>query len=207
MKWMLIHTFSIVEGFNTLRSVKSHVTEVSSVMTANVSDPSTNGGNPSQQPPSSMANTNAVPVTSPPMPPTTSACQLSPPQPVNTLQQHNYSNIQQPAAVMPSVLSQQLNQPTSQRPSGPNSLPSNNSPAAGSGSPFAGATATTFSGSASNGDIGGGTGGGAFSRSAVRPRTPTNNQGNKTLPHLLANDVIQKLDWCKSFYIFNTYIF
>ena len=207
---MLMHTFSIVEGFNTLRSVKSHVTEVSSVMTANVSDPSTNGGNPSQQqPPSSMANTNAVPVTSPPMPPTTSACQLSPPQPVNTLQQHNYSNIQQPAAVMPSVLSQQLNQPTSQRPSGPNSLPSNNSPAAGSGSPFAGATATTFSGSASNGDIGGGTGGGAFSRSAVRPRTPTNNQGNKALPHLLANNVIQRnqLDWCKSFYIFNTYIF
>ena len=204
-----MHTFSIVEGFNTLRSVKSHVTEVSSVMTANVSDPSTNGGNPSQQPPSSMANTNAVPVTSPPMPPTTSACQLSPPQPVNTLQQHNYSNIQQPAAVMPSVLSQQLNQPTSQRPSGPNSLPSNNSPAAGSGSPFAGATATTFSGSASNGDIGGGTGGGAFSRSAVRPRTPTNNQGNKALPHLLANNVMQRiqLDWCKSFYIFNTYIF
>ena len=204
---MLMHPFSILEGFNTLRSVKSHVTEVSSVMTANVSDPSSNGGNPSQQPPSSMANTNAVPVTSPPMPPTTSACQLSPPQPVNTLQQHNYSNIQQPAAVMPSVLSQQLNQPTSQRPSGPNSLPSNNSPAAGSGSPFAGATATTFSGSASNGDIGGGTGGGAFSRSAVRPRTPTNNQGNKALSHLLANNVIQKLDWCKSFYIFNTYIF
>ena len=108
---------------------------------------------------------------------------------------------------MPSVLSQQLNQPTSQRPSGPNSLPSNNSPAAGSGSPFAGATATTFSGSASNGDIGGGTGGGAFSRSAVRPRTPTNNQGNKALPHLLAINVIQKLDWCKSYYIFNTYIF
>ena len=159
-----------------MRSVKSHVTEVSSVMTANVSDPSSNGGNPSNQLPASVTSSTVAPTGAVISSSTTAACQLSPPQPVNTLQQHNYSNIQQPAAVLPTVLHQQL-PPSSQRPSGPNSLPSNNSPAAGSGSPFAGATTTTFSGSVSNGDIGGGVGGGAFSRSAVRPRTPTNNQG------------------------------
>ena len=152
-------------------------------MTANVSDPSSNGGNQSNQLPSSVASAVAAPaVTTAASTTAIAACQLSPPQPVNTLQQqqHNYSNIQQPAAVLPTLLHQPL-PPNSQRPSGPNSLPSNNSPAAGSGSPFAGATATTFSGSASNGDIGGGVGGGAFSRSAVRPRTPTNNQGKKIL--------------------------
>ena len=146
-------------------------------MTANVSDPSSNGAvQPSQLPTSMASAVSAATVTT--ASPTTAACQLSPPQPVTTLQQqHNYSNIQQPAPVLPNVLHQAL-PTTSQRPSGPNSLPSNNSPAAGSGSPFAGAMGTTFSGSASNGDIGGGVGGGAFSRSAVRPRTPTNNQGN-----------------------------
>ena len=152
------------------------MTEVSSVMTANVSDPSTNGGNQTNQPPVSVTSSGSVPPTTSIQTSTTAACQLSPPQPVNTLQQHNYSNIQQPAAVLPSMLHQQL-PPNTQRPSGPNSLPSNNSPAAGSGSPFAGGTVTTFSGSVSNGDIHGAVSGGAFSRSAVRPRTPTNNQG------------------------------
>ena len=170
----------ITEGFNTLRSEKSHVTEVSSVMTANVSDPSSNGGNQASQPPISVTSSGPIaPSTTIPTS-TTTACQLSPPQPVNTLQQHNYSNIQQPAAVLPSMLHQQL-PPNSQRPSGPNSLPSNNSPAAGSGSPFAGGTVTTFSGSVSNGDMNGAVGSGAFSRSAVRPRTPTNNQGNNEI--------------------------
>ena len=147
-------------------------------MTANVSDPSSNGAvQPSQLPTSMASAVSAATVTT--ASPTTAACQLSPPQPVTTLQQqHNYSNIQQPAPVLPNVGLHQTLPTTSQRPSGPNSLPSNNSPAAGSGSPFAGAMGTTFSGSASNGDIGGGVGGGAFSRSAVRPRTPTNNQGN-----------------------------
>ena len=145
-------------------------------MTANVSDPSSNGGNQSNQLPTSVTTAAVTPPVTTASASATTACQMSPPQPVNTLQQHNYSNIQQPAAVLPTALHQPLPQ-NSQRPSGPNSLPSNNSPAAGSGSPFAGATATTFSGSVSNGDIGGGVGGGAFSRSAVRPRTPTNNQG------------------------------
>ena len=166
----------ILEGFNTLRSEKSHVTEVSSVMTANVSDPSSNGGNQTNQLPISTTSSGPVAPSSTIQPSTTTTCQLSPPQPVNTLQQHNYSNIQQPSAVLPNVLHQQL-PPNSQRPSGPNSLPSNNSPAAGSGSPFAGGTVTTFSGSVSNGDINGVASSGAFSRSAVRPRTPTNNQG------------------------------
>ena len=145
-------------------------------MTANVSDPSSNGGNQTNQLPISTTSSGLVAPSTAIQPPTTTTCQLSPPQPVNTLQQHNYSNIQQPAAVLPNVLHQQL-PPNSQRPSGPNSLPSNNSPAAGSGSPFAGGTVTTFSGSVSNGDINGGASSGAFSRSAVRPRTPTNNQG------------------------------
>ena len=90
---------SVPDEFNTLRSggagSQSHVTEVSSVMTANVSDPATsgsaNGGQ--QQQLTSVADTNS-------QQPPTQPCQMSsPPQPVSTLQ-HNYSNIQQPAPLV-----------------------------------------------------------------------------------------------------------
>ena len=90
---------SVPDEFNTLRSggagSQSHVTEVSSVMTANVSDPATsgsaNGGQ--QQQLTSTADTNS-------QQPPTQPCQMSsPPQPVSTLQ-HNYSNIQQPAPLV-----------------------------------------------------------------------------------------------------------
>ena len=90
---------SVPDEFNTLRSggagSQSHVTEVSSVMTANVSDPATSGSaNGGQQPQlTSTADTNS-------QQPPTQPCQMSsPPQPVSTLQ-HNYSNIQQPAPLV-----------------------------------------------------------------------------------------------------------
>ena len=83
-----ILVFPLSDGFNTLRSLRSHVTEVSSVMTANVSeDDDVNDA---------VATVAEVPLgrTASPLPP--------PPQPVvSTLQQHDYSNIQQPAPMMP----------------------------------------------------------------------------------------------------------
>ena len=133
------------DGFGTLRSVRSHVTEVSSVMTANVSDPPSSGGGGGGLRPTKQ--------------------QFSPPaQPVSTLQ-HNYSNIQQPSPVLAAAISEPhltRNGPTtsSQRPSGPNSL--NGSPAL-----------VPNGNSASLGVLPGAQQGGAFSRSAVRPRTPT----------------------------------
>ena len=75
---------------NTLRSAHSHVTEVSSVMTANVSDPASSGGQAAAvQDQGPVVNTNVH----------RTSCQMSPPQPVSTLQ-HNYSNIQQPAPLV-----------------------------------------------------------------------------------------------------------
>ena len=68
----------LADGFNTLRSLRSHVTEVSSVMTANVSEDDAVGG---AEAPLGQAS---------PLPP----------RPVSTLQQHDYSNIQQPAPMM-----------------------------------------------------------------------------------------------------------
>ncbi|TRY68528.1 hypothetical protein TCAL_13103 [Tigriopus californicus] len=83
------------DGFSTMRSMQSHVTEVSSVMTGNVSDPSINsadGGldtfNPGDSGARVLAKDHLVP-----------NAQLSPPQPVNTIQP-NYYNIQQPAPVV-----------------------------------------------------------------------------------------------------------
>lgn len=74
-----ILVFPLSDGFNTLRSLRSHVTEVSSVMTANVSEDD------------AVAGAEA---------PLGGASPL-PPRPVSTLQQHDYSNIQQPAPMMP----------------------------------------------------------------------------------------------------------
>jgi hypothetical protein len=92
---LLFNFFSFLsflsDGFNTLRSVRSHVTEVSSVMTANVSEDAADGNGGFQHHPHHQ-HQHVAPVG-----------QMSPPQPVSTLvQQHNYSNIQQPAPVMPS---------------------------------------------------------------------------------------------------------
>ena len=98
------------EGFtsNTLRSAHSHVTEVSSVMTANVSDSpaasgaggggggGSGGGGVDPLVPS---NTPSTPTHSRVAPTHQTNCQMSPPQPVSTLQ-HNYSNIQQPAPLV-----------------------------------------------------------------------------------------------------------
>ena len=66
--------------------MRSHVTEVSSVMTANVSDDQQQQQQQQQQPLG------------------------SPPQPVNTIlpQQHEYSNIQQPAPLMASAVNSQV---------------------------------------------------------------------------------------------------
>ncbi len=67
------------DGFNTLRSLRSHVTEVSSVMSANVSEEAANMNNQNSTPPPSQ-------------------------QPVSDLMmmdQHEYYNVlQQPAHVM-----------------------------------------------------------------------------------------------------------
>ena len=80
-----ILVFLLSDGFNTLRSLRSHVTEVSSVMTANVSEDDVHAA--------AAAAAEGAPLgvgeTSP-----------LPPQPVSTLQQHDYSNIQQPAPMM-----------------------------------------------------------------------------------------------------------
>eukprot|EP00095_Tigriopus_kingsejongensis_P002709 maker-scaffold809_size94238-snap-gene-0.26 protein:Tk02709 transcript:maker-scaffold809_size94238-snap-gene-0.26-mRNA-1 annotation:"myosin-i heavy chain" len=155
------------DGFSTLRSMQSHVTEVSSVMTGNVSDPSTNSADLLAQ---SEDNGN---VTEPRL---IANAQLSPPQPVNTIQ-HNYYNIQQPAPLVPGSHPNHHNGP-SQRLSHhhePNPsdgrqvhrvLPLNSNiqnqalpppppmlPSAGEG--------------------------GAFSRSAVRPRTPPDERIRK----------------------------
>ena len=162
----------LLDGFNTLRSVRSHVTEVSSVMTANVSDPPSSGG----------AGGGAGPQIAPPS-------QLSPPQPISTLQ-HNYSNIQQPAPMLPTPPNGVTSNGHSGRPMGPSSLPSTTASSrnhsaspGGSGSPF--------------GQPGGNPSGpsaqqsgsqqqqqqtetfGAFSRSAVRPRTPQEERMRK----------------------------
>ena len=73
---------SLSDGFNTLRSLRRHVTEVSSVMTANVSEDDVNA----------VATAEASLGQNSPLPP----------QPVvSTLPQHDYSNIQQPAPMMP----------------------------------------------------------------------------------------------------------
>ena len=115
-------------------------------MTANVSDPPSSNGG--LRPPAKQ--------------------QFSPPaQPVSTLQ-HNYSNIQQPSPVLAAAISEpHLTRngltTSSQRPSGPNSL--NGSPAL-----------VANGNSASLGVLPGAQQGGAFSRSAVRPRTPTTDE-------------------------------
>jgi len=153
---------AFTDGFSTLRSVRSHVTEVSSVMTANVSDPASSGGR--LKPPPLQQHQQ----------------QLSPPaQPVSTLQ-HNYSNIQQPSPVLAAAVSDPLlsrnGLTASQRPSGPNSLTGSSNNA----SPFAQLAVTATPAIITNGNthapvaiLPPGVQGGAFSRSAVRPRTPT----------------------------------
>ena len=140
----------VPDAFGTLRSVRSHVTDVSSVMTANLSDPPASGGQNRLKP---------VPLQQ----------QLHPPaQPVSTLQ-HNYSNIQQPSPVLAAAVSEpHLSRngltASSQRPSGPSSLTGSSNNA----SPFSQLAVTATPAVIINGVQGG-----AFSRSAVRPRTPT----------------------------------
>ena len=73
---------SLADGFNTLRSLRSHVTEVSSVMTANVSEDDVNA-------PAASAGAEVAP-----------QGQASPQPVVSALPQHDYSNIQQPAPMM-----------------------------------------------------------------------------------------------------------
>lgn len=114
------------------------MTEVSSTMTANVSDPASSGVGCNGMPPQDQAVTQATATLS------NSLCQMSPPQPVSTLQ-HNYSNIQQPAPLIPTTM---LPRPVMGGPDSP-------------------VTATPAIISATNGE-----GGGAFSKSAVRPKTP-----------------------------------
>ena len=155
---------SFADGFSTLRSVRSHVTEVSSVMTANVSDPASSGGRLKPAPLQQQQQQQ----------------QLSPPaQPVSTLQ-HNYSNIQQPSPVLAAAVSDphlsRNGLSASQRPSGPNSLTGSSNNA----SPFAQLAVTATPAIITNGNtqppvgiLPPGVQGGAFSRSAVRPRTPT----------------------------------
>ena len=91
---------------NTLRSVRSHVTEVSSVLSGNVStqnsqeDPTINTQPPSQFSSSAHAQTFDesfnLTVNSSPQ-------HKSPPKPVETIvaQQHNYCNVTQPSIVHP----------------------------------------------------------------------------------------------------------
>ena len=74
----------LADGFNTLRSLRSHVTEVSSVMTANVSEDDVNA--PAA---ATAAGAEAAP-----------QGQASPQPVVSALPQHDYSNIQQPAPMM-----------------------------------------------------------------------------------------------------------
>ena len=122
-------------------------------MTANVSDQPSSGGQHRLKP---------VPIQ--PL-----HQQLHPPaQPVSTLQ-HNYSNIQQPSPVLAAAvsdphLSRNGLTASSQRPSGPSSLTGSSNNA----SPFSQLAPT-----ATPAVIANGVQGGAFSRSAVRPRTPT----------------------------------
>ena len=165
-----IFHIQISDAFNTLRSVRSHVTEVSSVMTANVSDPaSSNGAPPLPETGPAHSNTNSG---------LTPPSQMSPPRPISTLQ-HNYSNIPQPAPVIPQL---QYNAPQ-RPPQGPSSLPSNDNSPAGGSSPFTLGIPLNSNPQLQNGIIpsngfsgqvfqGVEAGGGAFSRSAVRPRTP-----------------------------------
>ena len=76
---------SLADGFNTLRSLRSHVTEVSSVMTANVSEDDVNAASAADAAGAEMAPQG----------------QASPqPVQVSALPQHDYSNIQQPAPMM-----------------------------------------------------------------------------------------------------------
>jgi hypothetical protein len=110
---------------------------------ANISDGPASGG-------SSGSNNNGL------KPVTNQLSQLSPPQPVSTLQ-HNYSNIQQP---IPRPSSNSL---TSSRTQSSNASPSLIAP----GSPFLPALPPTGPPPPVPGEAFG-----AFSRSAVRPRTP-----------------------------------
>jgi hypothetical protein len=129
--------FTDDRGFNTINNDEE---VASSVMTANISDPA------SMMMASSGNKNNLV-----------SAGQLSPPQPVSTLQ-HNYSNIQQPI-------------PRSTPPQNHGSLTSSHTQSSNNTSP----ALTTASASPCGGLmtlLPGENGGGAFSRSAVRPRTP-----------------------------------
>ena len=170
--------FLVSDGFNTLRSVRSHVTEVSSVMTANVSDPPSSGG----------GGGGVVSQLAPPS-------QLSPPQPISTLQ-HNYSNIQQPAAMLPTPPNGLISNGHSSRPMGPSSLPStaassrtHSASPGGSGSPFA-QPQSSHQNAAAAAAVPASQGqqqqqpseqpqSGAFSRSAVRPRTPQEERMRK----------------------------
>jgi hypothetical protein len=125
-------------------------------MTGNISDPPSSGG---------LRHTKQ---------------QFSPPaQPVSTLQ-HNYSNIQQPSPVLAAAISEpHLTRngltTSSQRPSGPNSL--NSSPFAQIGGPAPATVAHSHA--TSLGALPGSQQGGAFSRSAVRPRTPPEDRGRR----------------------------
>lgn len=135
--------------------------DVSSVsaMTANVSDPQDSSGH----------NGNMEPQFLPSHPPQMSVppSQMSPPRPISTLQ-HNYSNIQQPAPVMimggrnlPTPPPQQLGLPP---------------PPPATTTTTAVTTAPTSSASSASPMLHLEGGSGAFSRSAVRPRTPTRSR-------------------------------
>ena len=154
-------------------------------MTANVSDQPSSGGNANgSNNDSSMA------------PPS----QLSPPRPISTLQ-HNYSNIQQPAPVLPLASAVPTPPLGVQRPAGPSSLPSTQGSNGNStaGSPFtAGLPGSTggLAGSGSGGSQltlpgGSGDGNGAFSRSAVRPRTPPEERGARQRERTVADEVLR----------------
>ena len=89
-----IPTAPLADGFNTLRSLRSHVTEVSSVMTANVSEDDVNAASAASAAADAAADAAAGAEMAP-------QGQASPqPVQVSALPQHDYSNIQQPAPMM-----------------------------------------------------------------------------------------------------------
>ena len=99
-----INVAFITDGFNTLRSSKSMVTEASSEMTANVSDPLSSGGA------AILGNSSDRQISdgSGPQQPhfqhqLTAMSQISPPRPTDALQQNDYYNLQQPAPVLPTL--------------------------------------------------------------------------------------------------------
>lgn len=156
--------FNAGDGMNTLRSVRSHVTEVSSVMSGNVS---TQNSQEDLTQPSQFSSAQQTFDESLNLTVNSSPQHQSPPKPVETIiQQHNYINVTQPSIVHPQA-TRPLSGPTRNGHFGSRdrlgqlmdtvesaSVTNSVNHSAGSQQPEPGAQ------------------GGAFSRSAVRPRTP-----------------------------------